>query len=92
MDSLTAGEYDSEDSQCMSASGRQTRKQRQFIPEFKKDDQYWNKRKKNNEAAKRSREKRRINDIQMGQRIMELTQEKDELQREVDALKRKFGL
>ena len=29
------------------------RKQREFIPDAKKDDSYWDRRKRNNEAAKR---------------------------------------
>ena len=68
------------------------RKQREFIPEFKKDDCYWSKRRKNNEAAKRSREKRRMNDAVMSQKIVELTKENAELKRELESLKRKFGL
>ena len=68
------------------------RKQREFIPEFKKDDCYWSKRRKNNEAAKRSREKRRMNDAAMAQKIMELTTENSNLKRELESIKRKFGL
>lgn len=30
-----------------------SRKQREFIPESKKDESYWDRRKRNNEAAKR---------------------------------------
>ena len=68
------------------------RKQREFIPEFKKDEGYWSKRRKNNEAAKRSREKRRINDVVMAQKIGELTNENTNLKRELEAIKRHFGL
>ena len=42
-----------------------SRRMREFIPESKKDNEYWMKRQKNNEAAKRSREKRRANDAVM---------------------------
>ena len=42
------------------------RKRRDFIPNDMKDDQYWERRRKNNLAAKRSREKRRFNDIVLG--------------------------
>lgn len=42
------------------------RKRRDFIPNEMKDDQYWERRRKNNLAAKRSREKRRLNDIVLG--------------------------
>ncbi len=68
------------------------RRQREFIPEFKKDEQYWSKRRKNNEAAKRSREKRRMNDVVMCQKIEELTTENTKIRQELESVKRKFGL
>ncbi|VDL68089.1 unnamed protein product [Nippostrongylus brasiliensis] len=40
-----------------------------------KDEQYWERRRKNNDASKRSREKRRIGDMAMEQRILALSQE-----------------
>lgn len=43
------------------------RKRRDFIPNDMKDDHYWERRRKNNLAAKRSREKRRLNDIVLGE-------------------------
>ena len=42
------------------------RKRRDFIPNDLKDDHYWERRRKNNLAAKRSREKRRLNDMVLG--------------------------
>jgi hypothetical protein len=42
------------------------RKRRDFIPNDMKDNHYWERRRKNNLAAKRSREKRRFNDIVLG--------------------------
>ncbi len=45
------------------------RKRRDFIPNDMKDDHYWERRRKNNLAAKRSREKRRLNDIVLGKRL-----------------------
>lgn len=42
------------------------RKRRDFIPNDLKDNHYWERRRKNNLAAKRSREKRRLNDIVLG--------------------------
>jgi len=69
-----------------------SRKNREFTPEFRKDDQYWMKRRKNNEAAKKSREKRRLNDVVMGQKIMELTEDNNRLVKELEAIKRQFGL
>ena len=68
------------------------RKEREFIPDNKKDNCYWVKRHKNNQAAKRSREKRRMNDAAMGQRILELTNENTKIKQELDALKRRFGI
>ena len=73
-------------------SSQHLRKQREFIPDFCKDEQYWAKRRKNNAAAKRSREKRRLNDIQMGHKIWQLTAEKDKLRKELVAIKTRFGL
>lgn len=69
-----------------------TRRMREFIPESKKDDEYWLKRQKNNEAAKRSREKRRANDAVMARRIHELSTENKRLKMELSALRRQFGL
>lgn len=69
-----------------------TRKQREFIPENKKDDGYWEKRRKNNEAARRSREKRRIHDMALETRIMDLTRENCKLRNELGLIKKKFGI
>lgn len=68
------------------------RRQREFIPEHKKDEKYWERRRKNNEAAKRSREKRRLNDVAMEGKIVELTQDNTKLERELMELKKRFGL
>lgn len=69
-----------------------SRRQREFIPEHKKDEKYWERRRKNNEAAKRSREKRRLNDVAMEGKIVELTQDNAKLERELMDLKKRFGL
>ena len=61
------------------------RRQRRFISESDKDDLYWDRRKRNNEAAKRSREKRRYNDMVLETRVMELTKENNLLKAELDA-------
>ncbi|XP_067829215.1 nuclear factor interleukin-3-regulated protein-like [Heptranchias perlo] len=68
------------------------RRKREFIPDEKKDNSYWDKRKKNNEAAKRSREKRRVNDMVLEQRVIALLEENARLKAELLALKFKFGL
>lgn len=69
-----------------------SRKQREFIPENKKDDGYWEKRRKNNEAARRSREKRRVHDMALENRIMDLTRENCRVRNELNLVKKKFGL
>ena len=63
------------------------RRKREFIPEEKKDTQYWERRRKNNEAAKRSREKRRVNDMVLENKLMALGQENAVLKAELLALK-----
>ncbi|KAJ8404163.1 hypothetical protein AAFF_G00339360 [Aldrovandia affinis] len=68
------------------------RRKREFIPQDKKDDGYWDKRKKNNEAAKRSREKRRLNDVALESRVLALLEENARLRAELLALKFRFGL
>lgn len=69
-----------------------TRRKREFIPVDKKDDGYWDKRRKNNEAAKRSREKRRVNDMVLESRVLALLEENARLRAELLALKFRFGL
>ncbi|XP_066995366.1 nuclear factor interleukin-3-regulated protein [Anabrus simplex] len=68
------------------------RKQREFIPDNKKDESYWDRRRRNNEAAKRSREKRRFNDMILETRVVELTKENHVLKAQLAAFKDKFGI
>nr|UHH90568.1 vrille [Pyrrhocoris apterus] len=68
------------------------RKQREFIPDNKKDESYWDRRRRNNEAAKRSREKRRYNDMILEQRVVELSKENHFLKAQLTAIKEKFGI
>lgn len=68
------------------------RRKREFIPEEKKDALYWEKRLKNNEAAKRSREKRRMNDYVLETHLMALKEENAKLNAELMAIKLHFGL
>lgn len=75
-----------------SANGNTVRRKREFIPHEKKDEGYWDKRKKNNEAAKRSREKRRVNDMVLENRVLALLEENARLRAELLALKFRFGL
>ncbi|XP_029005094.1 nuclear factor, interleukin 3 regulated, member 4 [Betta splendens] len=68
------------------------RRKREFIPEEKKDALYWEKRRKNNEAAKRSREKRRMNDYVLESHFVALKEENARLSAELMAIKLHFGL
>jgi len=68
------------------------RKQREFIPEAKKDDCYWDRRRRNNEAAKRSREKRRLNDMLLETRVIELSKDNHILQAQLNAIFEKYGI
>uniref|UniRef100_A0A1A8RVP5 BZIP domain-containing protein n=1 Tax=Nothobranchius rachovii TaxID=451742 RepID=A0A1A8RVP5_9TELE len=68
------------------------RRKRQFISDEKKDASYWEKRRKNNEAAKRSREKRRLNDMVLENRVIALNDENVRLKTELLQLKLRFGL
>lgn len=74
------------------ASACTLRRKREFIATDKKDEGYWDKRKKNNEAAKRSREKRRVNDMVVENRVLALLEENARLRAELLALKFRFGL
>lgn len=68
------------------------RRKREFISSEKKDASYWEKRRKNNEAAKRSREKRRLNDMVLENRVIALNDENVRLKAELLQLKMRFGL
>ncbi|MGH0141814.1 UNVERIFIED_CONTAM: hypothetical protein FKN15_000607 [Acipenser sinensis] len=68
------------------------RRKREFISDEKKDASYWEKRRKNNEAAKRSREKRRLNDVVLEKRVLALNEENVSLKTELLQLKLRFGL
>lgn len=49
------------------------------------------KRRKNNEAARRSREKRRMNDLLLERRVMQLTEENKHLRSQLLSLRIKYG-
>ena len=66
------------------------RKRRDFIPEEFKDDHYWERRRKNNLAAKRSREKRRINDIVLEAKVFELKKFNNVLKLKLELLTKKY--
>ncbi|XP_061414114.1 mucin-19-like [Lethenteron reissneri] len=79
-------------SQNSSGGSGSGRRKREFTPSEKKDASYWDKRRKNNEAAKRSREKRRLNDLVLETRVLGLLDENARLKAELLALKFRFGL
>ncbi|KAJ8254517.1 hypothetical protein COCON_G00211290 [Conger conger] len=79
-------------SKAKPGSSMSCRRKREFISDEKKDASYWEKRRKNNEAAKRSREKRRINDMVLENRVMALNDENVRLKTELLQLKLRFGL
>lgn len=68
------------------------RRKREFIPDEKKDNLYWERRRKNNQAAKRSREKRRLNDMVLENKLVVLGEENASLKAELLSLKLRFGL
>ncbi|XP_035253062.1 HLF transcription factor, PAR bZIP family member a [Anguilla rostrata] len=62
-----------------------------FIPEDLKDDKYWARRRKNNVAAKRSRDARRLKENQIAIRAGFLEKENSALRMEVAELRKELG-
>ncbi|KAM9392467.1 HLF transcription factor, PAR bZIP family member a [Pholidichthys leucotaenia] len=62
-----------------------------FIPEDLKDDKYWARRRKNNVAAKRSRDARRLKENQIAIRAAFLEKENAALRMEVADLRKELG-
>ncbi|XP_030649948.1 TEF transcription factor, PAR bZIP family member b isoform X2 [Chanos chanos] len=62
-----------------------------FVPEEAKDDKYWSRRKKNNMAAKRSRDARRLKENQITVRAAFLERENEALRQEVAELRKDCG-
>ncbi|KAK5931030.1 hypothetical protein CgunFtcFv8_027216 [Champsocephalus gunnari] len=56
-----------------------TRRKREMIPNERKDSNYWVKRNKNNEAARRSREKKRLSDLMVDGQLLALSEENTQL-------------
>nr|CAD7610913.1 unnamed protein product [Timema genevievae] len=61
---------------------------KQFVPDEMKDEKYWARRRKNNMAAKRSRDARRIKENQIALRAGFLEKENMGLRQEMDRLKK----
>ncbi|KAL6102440.1 hlf [Pungitius sinensis] len=62
-----------------------------FIPEDLKDDRYWARRRKNNVAAKRSRDARRLKENQIAIRASFLEKENGALRLEVAEVRKELG-
>ncbi|XP_073345537.1 TEF transcription factor, PAR bZIP family member a isoform X1 [Pagrus major] len=62
-----------------------------FVPEEQKDEKYWQRRKKNNVAAKRSRDARRLKENQITVRAAFLERENAALRSEVADLRKECG-
>lgn len=62
---------------------------RQFINDGEKDDKYWKRRKRNNEAARRSRDMRRQREIEISKMWKDLERENERLKDELQKLKDK---
>ena len=69
-------------------SGSKSLKKGKSVPDEEKDESYWEKRKKNNESAKRSREARRSKEIQINYQVLLLERENLALKTEVDMIQR----
>jgi leukemia factor-related protein len=62
------------------------------VPNELKDDKYWARRRKNNMAAKRSRDARRMKENQIALRASYLERENDILRKQLDDSKRETKL
>ncbi|ELU03203.1 hypothetical protein CAPTEDRAFT_79542, partial [Capitella teleta] len=69
-----------------------SRRMKRMVPNEHKDDRYWEKRKRNNDAARRSRENKRHVEMGMRARTIFLEEEIALLRKEVSVLKTKFSL
>ena len=65
-----------------------TKSKKVYVPDEQKDDKYWERRRKNNVAAKRSRDARRIKENQIVLRAAYLEKENNVLKEEVVGLKK----
>ncbi|KAK7473678.1 hypothetical protein BaRGS_00035075, partial [Batillaria attramentaria] len=74
-------------SSTSSLAGGSTRKRPRVLPDNQKDEAYWERRRKNNDAAKRSRDARRAKEDEIAIRAALLEQENLKLRVEVAALK-----
>ncbi|KAK6176746.1 hypothetical protein SNE40_014987 [Patella caerulea] len=68
------------------------RRAKRSIPDNDKDDKYWEKRKRNNMAAKRSRECKRQAETDIRNKVSFLEEENALLRKEISLMKAKFGI
>lgn len=68
------------------------RRTKRLVPDGEKDIKYWEKRKRNNDAARRSRENKRRLDLDVRQRLHILEEELSLARKELAVIKIKFGL
>lgn len=62
-----------------------------LVPDNMKDEKYWSRRHKNNEAAKRSRDARRLKENQISVRAAYLERENAALRQEVAEMRKELG-
>ncbi|XP_059150467.1 uncharacterized protein LOC131937227 [Physella acuta] len=74
-------------------SGRSSnRKMKRLVPDTEKDDRYWEKRKRNNMAAKRSRENKRQQENDVKQKVALLEEQNALLRKEIILIKARYGI
>lgn len=69
-----------------------TRKVKRTVPDNEKDDRYWEKRKRNNMAAKRSRENKRFAEMSVRRKMRLLEEENYILRKEISVIKSRYGV
>jgi leukemia factor-related protein len=93
--SNSSRKYSQDETSNKNGNTKQSKKSRkaqllskQFVPDELKDEKYWARRRKNNLAAKRSRDARRMKENQIALRADYLERESDQLKKQVEDLKR----
>ncbi|CAL1536991.1 unnamed protein product, partial [Lymnaea stagnalis] len=69
------------------SSKNSSRRAKRVIPDTEKDDKYWEKRKRNNMAAKKSRENKRLVENDIRQKVMYLEEQNALLRKEIMIIK-----
>jgi hypothetical protein len=93
--SNSSRKYSQDETSSKNGNTKQSKKSRkaqhnskQFVPDEMKDEKYWARRRKNNLAAKRSRDARRMKENQIALRADFLERESDQLKKQLEDLKR----